>query len=143
MNGFRVTFFEGYVTCALWSSTDNRDDSGGMPLGENFGEEDIRPESLASMRADCDDFASSNREMLDIAREAGWDDGRLGHDFWLSRNGHGAGFFDEYFGEDKRLREAFRELQDAARAYGSCDIMPDAEPDENGDFPDGTMLSAS
>ena len=65
------TFFQGYVTCAIWSSTDNRDDSGGQPLDENFGEADIRPESLASMRADCDDFASSNREMLDVAREAG------------------------------------------------------------------------
>lgn len=137
------SFFEGYLTCALWSSTDNRDDSGGMPLDENFGEADIRPESLASMRADCDDFASSNREMLDIAREAGWDDGRLGHDFWLSRNGHGAGFFDEYYGEDKKLCEAFRELQKAAKAYGSSDLMPDAEPDENGDFPDGTMLDVN
>lgn len=137
------SFFEGYLTCALWSSTDNRDDSGGMPLDRNFGEADIRPESLASMRADCLDFEEANRELLDTVREAGWDDGRLGHDFWLSRNGHGAGFFDEYFGADTKLREAFRELQAAARVYGSCDIMPDAEPDENGDFPDGTMLSAN
>ncbi len=135
------TFFQGYVTCALWASTDNRDDSGGMPLDENFGEADIRPDSLASMRADCDDFASSSREMLDVAREAGWDDGRLGHDFWLSRNGHGAGFFDEYYGEDKKLREAFRELQDAARAYGSQDLYTDKEFDTEADeFPEGTKL---
>lgn len=28
------SFFEGYLTCALWSSTDNRDDSGGQPLDQ-------------------------------------------------------------------------------------------------------------
>lgn len=34
---------------------------------------------------------------------------RLGHDFWLSRNGHGAGFFDHSLGgTEKKLQEIAR-----------------------------------
>ncbi len=133
------SFFQGYVTCALWSSTDNRNDSGGSPLDENFSEDDIAPDALASMRADCEAFQADNAANLAIVAE--WSDSRLGHDFWLSRNGHGAGFFDEYFGADTKLREAFRELQDAARAYGSQDLYTDKEFDTEADeFPEGTKL---
>lgn len=41
---------------------------------------------------------------------------RAGHDFWLTRNGHGAGFWDRGMG---KLGDR---LADAARAYGSVDL---------------------
>jgi hypothetical protein len=44
-----------------------------------------------------------------------------GTDFWLSRNGHGAGFFDR--GDDP----VFRRLQDAARVYGETYVYFDGE----------------
>ena len=47
------TFFDSYVETALWSSTDNSDETGGEPLDRNYGLEDIDPETLARMRQDC------------------------------------------------------------------------------------------
>ena len=48
-------------------------------------------------------------------RGSEWDDEGFGIDFWLSRNGHGAGFFDRGRQHDGEW------LQEMARAYGSCD----------------------
>ena len=39
-----------------------------------------------------------------------------GHDFWLTRNGHGAGFWD------RGLGEAGKKLTDAAHAFGECNL---------------------
>jgi hypothetical protein len=105
-------FQRGFLTAALWSSTDESDDSGGEPLDKNYSIEDIAPETLASLLKDCDDFSEANAELL---ARAG-DDEQNGHDFWLTRNGHGAGFWDRGYGAvgDK--------LSDACKPYGSVDL---------------------
>jgi hypothetical protein len=105
-------FQRGFLTAALWSSTDESDDSGGEPLDKNYSIEDIAPETLASLLKDCDDFCEENAELL---ARAG-DDEQNGHDFWLTRNGHGAGFWDRGYGAvgDK--------LSDACKRYGSVDL---------------------
>jgi hypothetical protein len=103
------TFFDAYVTCALWSSTQDNGD----PLDDDFGPEDIAQETLSKMRADCEDFSAANAELL---AQAG-DDSQNGHDFWLTRNGHGAGFWDRGYAES--IGNA---LTDAADAYGGCDL---------------------
>jgi hypothetical protein len=81
-------FTHAYVVCALWSTNDESDQSGGEPLDENYGVEDIDPETLARMVADCKQFQAEHRGEIcsNLAR--------AGHDFWLTRNGHGAGFWD-------------------------------------------------
>lgn len=33
-------FFDGYLECALWSSTDESDESGGKPMDCNYGPEE-------------------------------------------------------------------------------------------------------
>lgn len=38
---------------------------------------------------DCAKFVEQAGNLLE-----GWDDEQIGHDFWLTRNGHGAGFWD-------------------------------------------------
>lgn len=81
-------FTTAYIEAALWSSTDNADETGGEPLDLNYSISDIAPETLAEMVADCADFQASFGEY--IARDLL----RAGHDFWLTRNGHGAGFWD-------------------------------------------------
>src|ERR1700723_1133113 len=93
-------FFNAYLVCALWSSTD--DD--GNPLDDNRDCDDFAPEALAEMRNDCDAFCEAESD--DLARYAAelprteWSqDARAGHDFWLTRNGHGAGFWDRGLGE--------------------------------------------
>ncbi len=86
-----TTFLNAYIEAALWSSTDESDERGGAPMDANYKAKDIAPEALGAMRADCAAFLS-----MDAAREddIGTDWERAGHDFWLTRNGHGAGFWD-------------------------------------------------
>jgi len=102
-------FMDAYIEAALWSSTDNADESGGQPLDRNYGEDDIAPETLARMRADCLAFLNHKlggrligiAERLDAEGKWSLPGGvecsvlaYAGHDAWLSRNGHGCGFGD-------------------------------------------------
>jgi len=98
------------------------------------------------MKSDCEAFEADNAANLAIVMEHddGRPEGHCGHDFWLSRNGHGAGFFDRYYGPDARLTRAYRELQDAARACGSFDLYVTQEFDEeNDEFPEGSQVAGS
>ena len=103
------TFTQAYFEAALWSSNDNSDEQGGEPLDKNYGIEDIDPATRDKMIDDCTDFQQRYRGSLD---ESGVDSAQAGHWFWLSRNGHGAGFFDD--GHDA--------LQEAAKSYGEFDL---------------------
>lgn len=107
------SFTRAYVVAALWSSTDNSDDSGGEPLDANYGPEDIASETLARMVEDCATFQRTNAGLLALAG----DEEQNGHDFWLTRNGHGAGFWDrDYSGA---IGDALTEASDA---YGEVDL---------------------
>ncbi len=113
-------FFAGYVACALWSTTDNADDSGGQPLDESFSPDDIDGATLERMLKDCYDFVEANAADLETS---GLSPDRAGHDFWLTREGHGAGFWDEGLGEiGDRLTKA-------AKAYGSFELYVDDSTD--------------
>lgn len=81
-------FTAQYIETALWSSTDESDESGGNPLEDNYSVDNIAEEAIAEMKADCEKFQEMAGEMID-GRESD-----AGHDFWLTRNGHGAGFWD-------------------------------------------------
>ena len=108
--------FLGYVECALWSSTDEGEDgNGGPPLDEEYGVEDLAEECREAMRKDCEAFAEDNADAIDRALKASgrtWSD--VGHDFWLTRNRHGAGFWDGRYDEPEAS-----ELTSAAKVYGS------------------------
>ena len=114
-------FTRAYIECALWSSDDNADDSGGEPLDKNYSIEDIAPESLASMAADCAKFQVDNAGLLNVVYDV-CSLTRAGHCFWLNRNGHGSGFWDEFFGKDEALNKAFHALDVASKEFGTCDI---------------------
>jgi hypothetical protein len=103
-------FFESYLTCALWSSTDDY----GTPLDSAYDSSDIAPEALESMREDCEAFLADHADDIDGRIE------QVGHDFWLTRNGHGAGFWDR--GHGFYPDGAGKRLTDAAHVYGSCDL---------------------
>lgn len=100
-------FHTGYVACALWASADDE----GTPLDE-LGLE-LSEDAANQLRADCVDFFNAHR---DTYNDAGWGDDQAGHDFWLTRNGHGAGFWDRGLGEVGKM------LTRDAKAYGSCDL---------------------
>jgi hypothetical protein len=114
-------FCRGYITAALWSSTDD----GGEPLDRNFSQKDIAPTSLRKMKHDCVKFMEANRRDLVLYCETvrynpseGSEMAYAGHDFWLTRNGHGAGFWDRD-GISEQLGER---LTKASKKFGSSDL---------------------
>jgi len=118
------TFTQSYIETALWSSSDNKDDSGGDPLDQNYSASDITVDTLNAMIADCMKFQADNAPMLRRAYEEGRGRGRAhydaasaGHDFWLTRNGHGAGFWDGDLPKD--VGEA---LTKASKKFGEFDL---------------------
>ena len=82
-------FFRAFLECALWSSTG--DD--GEPLDKEYSPDDIAPENLDLLYKDCKKFFNDNIELINKTPD-GYGYGNAGHDFWLTRNGHGAGFWD-------------------------------------------------
>jgi hypothetical protein len=100
-------FENAYVECALWASYDTDED------GETFqlDEYDLSEEAEEQLRADAREFIDDQGEAM-----ASLDPGQCGHDYWLSRNGHGAGFWDRGYGE---LGER---LHKATKPYGGSDL---------------------
>jgi hypothetical protein len=85
-------FTQAYIVAALWASTG--DD--GEPLDNAYSQGDIAPEALQKISADCAEFLADPATM-EIVERLGAD--RCGHDFWLTRNRHGAGFWDRGYSD--------------------------------------------
>lgn len=111
-------FTKAYIGAALWSTDDESTPSGGEPMDANYGLEDIDVETVRQMAEDCANFQRENAD--DLVQHlaplgANWSDVEQGgHDFWLSRNGHGTGFFDR----DDTPEDVRDRLQAAAKRYG-------------------------
>ena len=101
-----------YSICALWS-TPAHDDDDVEYLDET--EAELSDDALAEMEKDCQTFVNNNKSDLQLFAEQGYDEA-VGYDFWLTRNRHGAGFWDRDLGE---LGER---LTQAAQEFGSCDL---------------------
>jgi len=77
----------GYLTCALWSSTNEE----GTPLDSLFSIEDLSEEVVEKAKKDCDLFREKAKDLIE---KSDTDEDHIGHDFWLTRNRHGSGFWD-------------------------------------------------
>lgn len=115
-------FTRGYVECALWLMTDEEGNSCDDFDGEisDYAYEDIL--------RDCQDFQSANAALLQSYVEMGRvfecfpfaaPLSHAGHDFFLSRNGHGTGFWDRGMGS---VGDA---LHKAAEVYGDQGLYID------------------
>ena len=121
-------FMSAYIEAALWSSTDDN----GEPLNKNHGSESLAPEMSARMRTDCAAFLNHRLggRLIGIAErleaEGKWHLPAganctvleyAGHDFWLSRNGHGCGYWDGDW--PNGIAEGLDRL---AHEFGSSDV---------------------
>jgi hypothetical protein len=105
-NTMKITKLVGqYLETAIWASTDED----GEPLDSRFVVDDFADEAVKQAEKDCLDFMAAN-DVGDL------DDDDVGHNFWLTRNGHGAGFWD------RGLGALGDRLTKASEAYGSCDV---------------------
>ena len=113
-------FTIAYLECALWAETDNADESGGVPLDSNYGLDDFTPEAIKRAITDCRKFQAENAALLQKAHynnDEFSDDEMAGHDFWLTRHSHGAGFWD------RELGEVGDKLTEACKAFGECWVV--------------------
>lgn len=122
----------GYLTAALWSTHDYRypegeevdgDDYNGEPFDSWAGIEDCTDRLIVHALADCSAVMAEVGKAFDryCARIGSAGDGssaaeRFGHDFWLTREGHGCGFWD------RGLDTLGEYLSDVARRYGSVSL---------------------
>lgn len=97
-------FVDAYLEAALWTSLDDED----QPMDQIYDLDDFHKKSIDDAIKDGNDFIKANREDLDNYGESS----QHGHDFWLTRNGHGVGFWDRGYGA------AGKRLTEAAHAYG-------------------------
>lgn len=116
------SFTDAYIAAALWSTNDESDDAGGQPLDRNYSPENIAPESMQRMLADCAHFQTTYGHLLidehiEHRRGKSTPQEMAGHDFWMTRNRHGVGFWD---GDWNARVEAV--LTEAARSYGEADL---------------------
>lgn len=95
---------EAYIKCALWAGL----------LDDNYGPDDLAPEAVAAITEEIASFLEANESDLE-----GLDPVMVGHDFYLTRNRHGAGFWDR--GHDEKGER----LTKAAHAYGRSDLYID------------------
>ena len=101
-------FTRAYIECALWSSVDDNGDQ----MDSLYDISDISSSTLDRMTEDCERFVEEHGHMFLC------DDAQAGHDFWLTRNGHGDGFWDRddsYYTDKEALTEY-------AHAYGAFDL---------------------
>jgi len=112
-------FTKAYMVAALWSSMTNTNDQGGDPLDKNYELDDIEDDTFHKMVEDCKDFQKKYGELYE---RGGWSDEQAGHDFWLTRNGHGSGFWDRGYGQPDEIKEIGKQLTKAAKSYGTFDL---------------------
>ena len=118
-----TTFEKSYIETAVWSSMDEH----GNPLdGSEYSDVEFAPAAIESIQADCRKFIATSKPLLDEAKRTldasvlnsvNLSDNRVAHDFWLTRNHHGAGFWDGDYPEPLATQ-----LTDLAHSFGECDI---------------------
>ncbi|WP_066904598.1 hypothetical protein [Mycolicibacterium houstonense] len=130
----------GYLECQLWAQHDegNRDEETGesnyYPLDANYSVDDIAPEYVQAVRDELTEVVAQHplavRMYLASRRTSEEPFGTvtlrnevvsayLGHDFYLTREGHGAGFWDRGLGE---LGDYLTKI---AKSYGSAATLWD------------------
>lgn len=131
-----AAFLTAYVEAALWSSSFESADGltyesirDEWPVAQEADDylELLTDHARQDMEQDCRDFITANLDDLRAAEGVGYYGGTrgaqwtvpelAGHDFWLTRNGHGAGFWD------RGLGEVGERLSKAAKVYGGSNVL--------------------
>mgnify|MGYP006097430815 CR=1 FL=1 len=93
LNNATLEVTHHYLVCALWAEVDDS----GEPLDSLYDLLDISLKTEQQALADCRRMVAY---ILDskISLPASYTLAQLGHDLWLTRNGHGAGIWDRGLG---------------------------------------------
>lgn len=111
-----VAFTTGYLECAAWADGSPDQHEPQIPSGE------WAADALEAAIAECWVFVRRNWAALSVWADAGIDARYAGNDFWLTRNGHGTGYWDR----DVACAEwALEALTAASRACGESTLLVD------------------
>lgn len=132
-------FTKAYLEAALWSSTyqicpdcESVESDGSdhcpacgermedWPIDKDFEISDCSIGLLEQAEKDCKSFQEQAGEWIadeNLENASYPADERAGHDFWLTRNGHGCGFWDGDWTE-----QAGEKLTDLAKGFGEVDL---------------------
>lgn len=104
-----IEMSEAYFEAIIFTDTGDMDQP---PASAELSEE-LRVKVCVDTR----DFLLRNMaDCLTAMTFDGYGPAQLGHDLWLTRNGHGSGFWD------RKLGEVGERLTVAAKAMGECDV---------------------
>lgn len=92
-------YLEQYLITALWSSIDDNEE----PFDLNYTVDDISEEFKEKSKNEWESFQKKAGSLLD-----GLDMTNVAHDFWLTRNGHGSGFWDGDY--EKNIGESLTKI---------------------------------
>ncbi|MFD6092817.1 hypothetical protein ACFWGN_11905 [Oerskovia sp. NPDC060338] len=111
-----------YLDTALWSSSDELVEQG-LANPREVMWEDLPAQTQTKIREDVERFLIGQRHVLKATGSPDYfgceDATQVGHDLYLSRNGHGAGFFDRGLGEHgDRLQDVARALNESSPIVG-------------------------
>ena len=112
-------FVAHYLTALFWSESDE----GGQPFDANYSPSDLSDADITAVTKDCAAFIRL-AESEGLADDDGHGISQLAHGFCLTRNGHGAGFWD---GDWPIHGDALTAL---SKRFGECGLYlgDDGEP---------------
>lgn len=125
MNFSHTDFIIGYKVAMLWANACAEQDGQLVHLSDTDLTAtiwDFTPEAEAQVQSDCDDFLTPGTigEIESVLSDT-YDSEYAGHDFALTRNHHGAGFWDRGFGETGES------LTTWAHSFGEASLFVDAD----------------
>lgn len=91
-----------------------------VPLDADFSPDDVASDARETLREEIEHFVDENADDLQAALNSGtgYTQEKIGQDIALTRNHHGAGFWD------RGLESVGTRLTDAAHNLGSFDLYP-------------------
>jgi len=108
---------DNYIEALIWTQEGVGEDADGNDPMDGKNISDINKESKEEIKKEVEWFINSAGDVFEELS-----DDQIGHDLWLTRNGHGSGFFERI--EEKENLEIIEEL---------CDILGNAEVFVNDD----------
>lgn len=97
------SILDAYVECALWADEP-----------EGYEGQVMSDFALSEAWEDCQQFMNTFYEELKETKNYS----QAGHDLWLTRNGHGAGFWDR--SDDVWPKDMRDRMTEYARKLGEC-----------------------
>lgn len=119
-------FTTSYILAALWTFDDDAP-SGDYEQSGRFQElfPKMDRDTVLKMAEDCAKFQKENAALIEQAELA---DSRAGHNFWLSRNRHGSGFFDEYSQTECEKYETEQKIAVETRDFSKREALKETCP---------------